>query len=117
MNTTTWILQAILATVFTGSGLFILFNKEKLSSKLSWLKEFSPAVVAFICLSKVVGAIGLILPMLTGILPILTPFAAIGIATIMALAFSYHIRKKEYKDIPATIIFFSIAIFIAINRF
>jgi hypothetical protein len=117
MNTTIWVLQGILATVFTGSGLFILFNKEKSTKNLSWLTVFSPGMVAFICLSKVAGAIGLIVPMVTGILPILTPFAALGIALIMALAFAYHIRKKEYKDIPATIIFFTLAIIVAYNRF
>ena len=56
------------------------------------------------------------LEMITGIMPILTPFASIGIAIIMALAFAYHIRRKEYKDIPATIIFFAVALFIAYNR-
>ena len=51
------------------------------------------------------------------ILPILTPLAACGIAIIMTLAMGYHFRKKEYKDIPATIIFLVLSIFVAVNRF
>lgn len=117
METTLWLMQAILATVMTVSGTVILIFRKKLKPKLTWLTEYSPAMVAFICLSKIAGGIGLVVPMLSGILPILTPIAAIGIATIMVLAFSYHIRVKEYKDVPATIIFFIMAVFIAYFRF
>jgi len=117
MKTTLWTLQIILATVMTASGTVILIFREKLKSKLTWLNEYSMAMVAFICLSKIAGGIGLLVPMLSGILPILTPIAAVGIATIMLLAFSYHIRNKEYKDVPATIIFFAMAAFIAYFRF
>ena len=110
-------MQGILATVFLASGTIILIFKEKLKSKLTWLTEYSPTSVLVICLAKIFGAIGLIVPMITGIMTILTPFASIGIAIIMALAFDYHIRRKEYKDIPATIIFLAVALFIAYNRF
>jgi hypothetical protein len=51
------------------------------------------------------------------ILPILTPIAALGLATIMGLALAYHIRKKEYKDTPATIIFLALSLFVAYHRF
>lgn len=117
MNTTLWIIQGLLAVIFAASGTVILLFKEKLSGRLSWLKEYPPSMVTFICLSKIAGAIGLVAPMLTTTLPILTPIAALGIATTMALAFTYHIRKKEYKDMPATILFFALAVFIAFNRF
>ncbi|HYG40723.1 MAG TPA: DoxX family protein [Cytophagales bacterium] len=116
METTIWTMQGILAAIFTASGLYILINTEKLKSKLSWLNAYSPTMVAFICIAKIAGAIGLVLPMLTGILPVLTPLASIGIALIMLLALVYHVRKKEYKDMPATIIFFIMAMFVALYR-
>ena len=117
MNTTLWVMQGILATVFLASGTIILIFKEKLKSKLTWLTEYSQASVLLISLAKILGAIGLIVPMITGVAPILTPLASLGIAIIMVLAFVYHIRKKEYKDLPATILFFAIALLIAYNRF
>jgi len=116
MNTTIWIIQAVLAIVFTASGLTIFFLKKKLKSKLSWLNAYSPTSVNLICVAKILGGIGLIIPSVTGILPILTPLAAIGIAIIMALAFSYHIGKREYKDLPTTVLFFIMALFIAYER-
>jgi hypothetical protein len=117
MNTTIWIIQGILATVFTLSGSIIYLFKDKLKPKLSWLTKYSPNMVLFICVSKTIGGIGLVLPMYFNVLPILTPIAALGLATIMVLAMTYHFRKKEYKDLPATIIFLVLSLFVAYNRF
>jgi hypothetical protein len=118
MNTTLWIIQGIVATALTASGIIImLLPKEKLISKLSWVKEYSDEMRYFICLVKILGAIGLILPMYLNILPILTPIASSCIALFMLFAMRYHFAKKEYKDVPATIIFFVLAIVIAYNRF
>ena len=118
MNTALWITQGILATVFASSGLIILLlPKEKLAPKLSWVREYSDGTKLFICLAKITGSIGLILPMYLNILPVLTPIAALGLATIMLLALLYHLRRNEFKDIPATIIFLALTLFIVINRF
>lgn len=118
MNTTLWIMQGIVAAALTASGLIImLMPKGKLVTNLSWVKEYSDGMRYFICSSKILGAIGLILPMYLNILPILTPVAACCIAIFMFLAMRYHFSKREYKDVPATIIFLVLAVFIAYNRF
>lgn len=114
---TTTIIEGILATVFTLSGTIIYVFKDKLKTKLSWLTAYSPNMVLFICLSKIIGALGLILPIQFSFFLILTPIAALGLASIMVLAIAYHIRKKEYKDLPATIIFLALSLFVAYNRF
>jgi uncharacterized membrane protein YphA (DoxX/SURF4 family) len=117
MNNLVWILQWIMAVIFASSGLLIIIlPKEKLVSRLSWVRNYSDGTRLFICVSKIVGAIGLIVPRYFNILPVLTPIAAIGLAIIMVLAMLYHIKKNELKDIPATILFFSMAVFIAILR-
>lgn len=118
MNTTIWILQGMVATALFASGLIImLMPKEKLTPKLSWVDAYSDGMRTFICTSKILGGIGLILPMYLNILPILTPIAACFIALFMLLAMRYHILHKEYKDIPATVIFFVLALVIAYFRF
>ncbi|MFI5137247.1 MAG: DoxX family protein [Sphingobacteriales bacterium] len=118
MNTTLWTIQGILAIIFTASGsIIMLLPKEKSAAKLSWVNEYSDNTRLFICLSKIAGAAGLILPLWLNILPVLTPIAALGLATIMVLAMAYHIRKKEFKDVPATLLFMALALFIAYNRF
>jgi hypothetical protein len=118
MNTTLWILQGLVATALIASGLIImLMPKEKLAPKLSWVSEYSDGMRYFICTSKILGGIGLILPVYLNILPILTPIAACFIALFMLFAMRYHIVHKEYKDIPATVVFFILAVFIAYNLF
>ncbi len=114
---TTTIIEGILAIVFTSSGIIIYIFKDKLKTKLSWLTAYSSNTVLFICLAKIIGALGLIVPIQFNFFPTLTPIAAIGIATIMLLAIVYHIQKKEYKDLPAAIIFLALSLFIAYNRF
>jgi hypothetical protein len=118
MNTVIWTIQGLVATALTASGVIIMtLPKEKLAKKLSWVSEYSDGMRYFICISKILGAIGLILPMYLNIFPTLTPIAACFIALFMVFAMRYHFVKKEYKDVPATIIFFILAVFIAYNRF
>ena len=118
MNTTIWIFQGVVASALTVSDLIImLMPKDKLVTKLSWVKEYYDGMRYFICYPKILGAMGLILPMYLDILPILSPIAACCIAVFMLLAMGYHFTKREYKEVPATIIFFESAVRIAYNRF
>ena len=59
------------------------------------LDDYTDAQVRLIGIAEVLGAIGLIAPVLTGILPILTPIAALGLALIQLLAIFAHRRHGE----------------------
>ena len=65
-----------------------------------------------------VAAIGLILPAITGIAPVLVPLAATGVAIIMVGAIVTHVRLREPlgKSVPA-IVLLLLAIFVAWGRF
>ncbi|MCU1442357.1 MAG: putative rane protein [Cryobacterium sp.] len=60
----------------------------------------SSPVVKLIGLAEVLGAIGLILPVLTGIAPVLSPIAGIGLAAIMIGAAVVHVRRNEAPGLP-----------------
>jgi hypothetical protein len=65
----------------------------------------------------VLGGLGLILPLVTGILPWLTVLAAIGLTLIQLLAiFSEHLPKKEYESIPLNIVLLALSIFVVVGR-
>ena len=119
MNTTLWIVQGLLSAMFTMAGIMKLTqSKEKLSKQLPWVNDFSTSTVQFIGLSELLGAIGLIVPWITGIAPILTPISAIGICVIMVLATNIvHLKKREYKEIAINIFLFLLAAFVAYGRF
>ena len=50
------------------------------------------------------GAVGLILPAMTGFKPKLMPFAAFGLKLIMIFAAVFHIVRGEYNFVPINLV-------------
>ena len=119
MNPILWIIQGILAALFLMTGAMKAFNKkEKLVDKMGFVEDLSQQQVTGIGVLEILGALGLILPRATGILPWLTPLAAFGLALTMVGAFLTHMRRKELIPMGIiNIILFSMAIFLFIGRF
>jgi uncharacterized membrane protein YphA (DoxX/SURF4 family) len=119
MNTALWIIQGLLAAMFASAGTTKLTqSKEKLGKQFPWANDFSMSTIRIIGLSELLGAIGLIVPWLTGIIPVLTPIAAVGFCIIMVLATNMaHLNKKEYKEMAMNIVLFLLAAFVAYGRF
>ncbi|HET9905385.1 MAG TPA: DoxX family protein [Anaerolineales bacterium] len=117
MNIALWIAQGLLAVMFGMSGVMKTFQTAKTKEQMSWAKNRSDGFVRFVGISEVLGAIGLILPLVTGILTWLTPLAAIGLALIQLLAiFTEHLPKKEFNVIPVNILLIALALFVVIGR-
>lgn len=114
MNTALWAIQSICAAIFVFSGLLkITIHKDKLKDMgVSGLEGFSSGSVFFIGLSEVLGAIGLIFPLLLGIFPRLTSISSMGLTLIMILASRVHYQREEYQNVAVnlTIMIFCAAI-------
>jgi putative oxidoreductase len=82
---------------------------------MTWIEYVAPWQVRFIAIAEILGAIGLIAPKLTGILPQLTIAAAIGLVIVMVGAIVYHGRRKEYSATSANIVLLLLAAFVAIG--
>jgi uncharacterized membrane protein YphA (DoxX/SURF4 family) len=80
------------------------------------VKDAPRAVVLLDGAVEMLGAIAVVLPRLTNILPVLTPLAAAGLAVIMVIAMSLHTRRKEYSAIGFTGLLFLMAAFVAYGR-
>ena len=118
MNTILWVAQAFLALSFGFSGLMKAIQPyEKVTASMSWAKHVQPNHVRLIGVVEVLAAIGLIVPALTGILPWLTPLAAVGLILTMLGAMRLHLRINEAKVIPINLVLLLIAAFIAYGRF
>ena len=118
MNIALWIAQILLALVFVTAGVLKAFNTTRAKEQLPWAKRHSDNFVRFIGIAELLGAIGIVLPMLTGILPWLTPLAALVLALIQTLAiFTEHIPNKEYKALPFNLILLALSLFVAYGRF
>ncbi len=119
MNTFLWIIQGMLAAVFMMTGIMKLVQKkEAMADKMGFVEDYSQKQVTGIGVLELMGAMGVILPWATGILPWLTPLAAVGLAMTMVGAFLTHLRRKELIPMGImNIILFSMAALVAIGRF
>ena len=118
MNIAIWIVQILLAFMFGMAGVMKLTQpKEKLMERMKWVDGISLSTVKLIGGLDLLGAIGVILPRLTGILPWLTPLAAIGLAIIMISAIVVHVRRGEANLIGLNIGLLVLAIAVAYVRF
>lgn len=117
MNITLWIAAGLLALAFLGAGTMkVLRSKEQLAGAgMAWTEDFSAPMVKTIGTLEILGALGLILPALTGILPVLVPVAALGLAVTMAGAIIVHLRRRE--TIVPPLVLLVLAAFVAIGRF
>lgn len=118
MNVALWIVQALLAVGFAGSGAMKLIRpKEKLEPMMPYMEDFSDSTVRFIGVVELLGAVGVILPAVTGIAPILTPVAAVGLVLLMALAIGVHARRREPQAYPINLVLLALAGLVAWGRF
>ena len=81
------------------------------------MEDFSQPSVRTIGVLEVLGAIGIVLPALTGIVPSLTPLAALGLVLTMIGAALTHLRRAEYGGITVTAVLLILAAFVAYGRF
>ena len=119
MNIVLWIIAGILAVAFAGAGLMKLTQpKEKLAaSGMGWTEQFSAGAIKAIGALEVAAAIGLILPALLDIVPILVPLAAVGLVLLMVGAAVTHARRKETPMIAANVVLLLLAAVVAWGRF
>ena len=117
MNIALWVIQILLAAMYGMAGLMKTFQTAKAKQQMPWAKNRSDGFVRFVGTSELLGALGLILPLVTGILPWLTVLAAVGLALIQLLAiFTEHLPKKEYNVIPVNIVLLALAVFVIVGR-
>jgi len=115
MFTFVWVLQILFALFFSSHGTALIVKPARVHDQLHHL-PYSSHFLSFIGVCKVLGGLGLILPLGTGILPWLTPLAAAGLAIIMAGAVWTHISAKEGPQIGVTALVALLLVFVAYAR-
>lgn len=121
MNIALWIVTGLLAAVFLFSGLGKLFvPREKMAGMTEaahWVLDFQPGALKTIGAVEILGALGLVLPALLGVAPIVVPLAACGLVLIMIGAMRVRIRRGETKAALGDGAYLALAAFVAIGRF
>ena len=112
-----WIVQYSLLGIYGAYGVYKICWTDSAREKMSWAQNRSENFVRFVGISELFGAIGVVLPMLAGILPWLTTLAAIGLTLIQLSAiFTEHLPKKEFKILPLNLYFAAMSIFVLVGR-
>ena len=113
MTTALWIVQIILAFAFLmAGGMKLMMPKPKLQEQMAVMEEFSQQTIRAIGTVEVLGALGLVLPVWLGILPWLTPLAAVGLALTMIVAAWVHARRGEAPMIGVNVMLLALALFV-----
>jgi hypothetical protein len=119
MNTLLWTLQIVLAVIFAGTGAVKLIrSREQLAKTVGgWVNDVPPQLIKLLGLAEVLAAIGLIVPPLVDIAPILTPIAATGLVLTMIGAFVTHARRRELLNLATNVVLATMAVVVAWGRF
>ena len=112
-----WIVQVLLALFYAGVGVMKLsMPVEALAAQMNWVKSSPDLLVRFIGLVEFAGALGLVLPAATRILPWLTPLAALGFVVLQVLAIGTHVMLNEFYVLPMNVVLLRLAAFVAWGR-
>jgi putative oxidoreductase len=117
MNIALWVVQGLLALLFLLAGIMKAFLPlATVKKNLPWANDVPAALVRFIGISELLGAIGLVAPALAGILPWLIVAAAAGLVIAMLCATVFHIARREFTAVGMPIVLLLLAAFIVLGR-
>ena len=111
MHVAYWVIAALLAAIYVfGGAKKLLQSQDQLRPMMGWVDAMPMPLVRTIGLLEVLGAVGVILPPLTGIAPGLAIAAAIGLAIIQIGAFALHLSRHELADLPLNAVLLVLAV-------
>lgn len=113
-----WVVQVLLALAFFGAGATKLTQPldQLVANGMTFVTYTPAAVVRFIGLAEVLGAIGLILPAATRLVPRLTGVAAAALTVVMVLAVGVHVTHGEIAGVGPAVFLGGLSAFVAWGR-
>ncbi|MET7862655.1 DoxX family protein [Micromonospora taraxaci] len=119
MNLALWIAAGLLAAVALAGGVTKTFvPKEKLAAANGggWTADASAGFVKTLGILEILAAVGLILPAVLDIAPVLVPVTALCWVLLMVGAMITHLRYGEAKFIVVNMLYLAVAAFVAWGR-
>ena len=117
LNVALWVVQVLLAALFFLVGYTHAIAPIAVAiARASWIAALPVPLVRFIGVTELAGALGILLPAASRIQPRLTPLAAAGICTIMALAVPFHAMRGETTETGINLLLGTLAAFVAWGR-
>lgn len=114
MNVLLWILQALLALVFLAHGLMLLMPPPEVAAQMN--QNLPRWFTLFLGAAEVAAGIGLVVPGVTRIKPMLVPAAALGVVLVLVSATIFHVMRNEMGSAVITAVLLVMAIVVAHGR-
>lgn len=113
-----WVAAVVAGLLYLLAAVMKLFQPiDKLAAMMKWPGDYSPTFVRSIGLVDGAAALGLVLPLATGILTFLTPLAALGSVVLQVLAIGFHGRRGETKQtVGLNIVLLALSAFVLWGR-
>ena len=118
MTLALWITAILLTLVYImAGGIKVVRSKAQLQPMMPWVEDFSEPQVTLIGALGLLGALGVILPLATGIAPVFTPIAAIGLVLLQIGAITVHVRRGERSSLGVNFFLLVLAAAVAVLGF
>ena len=119
MNIALWIIAGLLAVAFLASGAMKLIQPKEMLAASGWgfVEDFSAGSVKAIGTLEVLAGVGLVLPAVLDIAPVLVPLAAVGLVLLMIGAIITHLRRHEMQPLVVILAIMALAVVVAWGRF
>jgi|SRR5579871_1388640 len=118
MNIILWVIQGLLSAFFIMPGYGKITGSKEQHVADGHLKPNNSIIpIRILGVLELLGCIGIIVPWLTGILPILTPITAVCFCLIMLAGMFVHTKKKEFNMLPMLIAVFALSATVVYYRF
>jgi uncharacterized membrane protein YphA (DoxX/SURF4 family) len=125
MNIALWTGQIVLAALFALSGALksTMSRDRMLETGQTGAAAFALPVVRFTAICELLAVLGLILPRLLDVAPVLTGWAALGLAVVMVGAMAMHSKlaiaghkPAEWRNVGANAVILAVCVFVAAGR-
>ena len=119
MEIALWIIQCLLALFFLGSGVTKLTeSRAQLAAKgMTYAEDLTDRQAKGIGALEVLAAVGMTVPAVFHVIPVLTAAAASGLVLLMVGAMRIHLRRSEVQVLPVNVVLCSMALVVAVVRF
>jgi hypothetical protein len=118
MNVLLWILQIILFLKFVSVAYThgLRTDQPKMRQGIQKMGAAARPLLAIIALCVLLGGVSLFLPVVSGFLAWLTPFAASFLAVMMLLSIIFHTRCRDKPNVVVSLVLFAMAVLLAYGR-
>ncbi|MFD5795830.1 DoxX family protein [Streptomyces diastatochromogenes] len=120
MDLALWIAAGLLAAVALAGGVskaFVPLEKLAAAPGGEWTEDAGVGFVRSLGVLELLAAVGLILPAVVGVAPVLVPVTAVCWVLLMAGAMITHIRHDGLEFVVLNLVYLALAAFIAWGRF